>query len=177
MILERYEDDDVGVKKDVEEKDNSEQLHDILTTDELGSTAMDDEKDCLERNEEISMSNRDHIEQQYEVMGGVIINKEEDRDRDREEVPSVTAACYQDLVSFTEAEMLSIANTFPLFSSFLNNPITLSILAYLPSTDLIKLAQVSHGFLNASLTPLLWKELLQRDFKLTLLELGSYATK
>lgn len=77
--------------------------------------------------------------------------------------------------AYTEAELLLLSNTFPLLQSYVNNPLTLIILTYLSALELVQLAPVSHGFSHVSNTPLLWKALLRRDFKLTSAETTALA--
>lgn len=78
-------------------------------------------------------------------------------------------------LTYSEDEIVGLSNTFPLLESYFNNPSTLLIFTYLSSLELIQLALVSPGFYHASKTPLLWKELLNRDFNLTKTEIATFA--
>lgn len=76
----------------------------------------------------------------------------------------------ESVVEYSSEEICRLSKSFPLLETYFNNPATLHVLAHLSAQELTQLAYVSVGFWHASNTPLLWKELLQRDFKLTEVE-------
>jgi hypothetical protein len=75
-------------------------------------------------------------------------------------------------VAYTDNEVMLLTNTFPLLESYFNNPATILIFSYLSALELMHLAAVSRGFKQTAMTPLLWKKLIQIDFKPTSKEMS-----
>ena len=74
---------------------------------------------------------------------------------------------FEEKISYSPEDIPSLAVTFPHLPSYFNNPCTLKIFEYLSAEELVQISSVSRGFCNTSMTPMLWKELLTRDFRLT----------